>query len=181
MINKKFDGLQITLASAADVEAWSNGKVTLPDTINYRTGKPKPNGLFCEKIFGPTKNFECSCGKYKGARYKGIVCERCGVEVTTARVRRERMGHIDLAAPVAHIWYVKATPSRFGLLLEISAKEIEKLLYFVKYVVTDYDEEKKQQAIEQLDETFAEKVAELDTIRTNEYESLEATKDELEP
>jgi len=112
-----FDGLMVTLASPENIAKWSFGSVEVPDTINYRTGKPKQKGLFCESIFGPMKNYECSCGKYKGVRYKGIVCERCGVEVTSARVRRERMGHIELAAPVIHVWYVKATPSRVGLLL----------------------------------------------------------------
>jgi DNA-directed RNA polymerase subunit beta' len=109
MNQNKFDGLIVKLASMEDIEKWSHGVVDNPDTVNYRTGKPKKGGLFCESIFGPVKNFECSCGKYKGVRYKGIVCERCGVEVTTSRVRRSRMGHIELAVPVIHVWY-KASP-----------------------------------------------------------------------
>lgn len=141
-----FDGLMVTLASPENIAKWSFGSVEVPDTINYRTGKPKQKGLFCESIFGPMKNFECSCGKYKGVRYKGIVCERCGVEVTSARVRRERMGHIELAAPVIHVWYVKATPSRVGLLLGLSVNEIEKILYYVKYVLVNpvTDAQKKE-------------------------------------
>lgn len=135
------------MASPEDIRSWSHGSVENSDTINYRTGKPKAKGLFCEAIFGPMKNFECSCGKYKGVRYKGIVCERCGVEVTTSRVRRERMGHIELAAPVVHIRYIKATPSRVGLLLNLSVNEIEKILYYVKYVVTAINEKQKKHII----------------------------------
>src|SRR2546427_626537 len=123
-----FDAISIGLASSKQIRSWSSGEVTKPETINYRTLKPEKDGLFCERIFGPTKDWECYCGKYKRVRYKGIVCERCGVEVTRSKVRRERMGHIDLAAPVSHIWFFKGVPSRIGYLLDIAPKELEKVL-----------------------------------------------------
>ncbi len=132
-----FDSLKIGLASPEQIRAWSRGEVKKPETINYRTLKPEREGLFCEKIFGPQKDWECHCGKYKRVRYKGIVCDRCGVEVTRAKVRRERMGHIELAAPVSHIWYFKGIPSRMGLLLDMSPRSLEKVLYFASYVVLD--------------------------------------------
>ena len=132
-----FDRIKIGLASPEKIREWSKGEVKKPETINYRTLKPERDGLFCEKIFGPTKDWECHCGKYKRARYKGIVCDRCGVEVTKAKVRRERMGHIELAAPVSHIWYFKGIPSRLGLMLDISPRSLEKVLYFAAYIVTD--------------------------------------------
>ena len=132
-----FDAIKISLASADQIRSWSHGEVKKPETINYRTLKPEKDGLFCEKIFGPVKDWECACGKYKGIRFKGIICERCGVEVTTAKVRRERMGHIELAAPCSHIWYFKGIPSRMGLLLDISPRILEKVLYFANYIVTD--------------------------------------------
>ena len=132
-----FESLQIKLASTEKILEWSHGEVTKPETINYRTLKPEKEGLFCEQIFGPTKDWECHCGKYKRIRYKGIVCDRCGVEVTKAKVRRERMGHIKLAAPVSHIWYFKGIPSRMGLLLDITPRNLEKVLYFAAYIVTD--------------------------------------------
>lgn len=168
MQKKTFDGLLVKLASPEDVKEWSHGTVESPDTINYRTWKPKQKGLFCEAIFGPMKNYECSCGKYKWVRYKGIVCERCGVEVTTSRVRRERMGHIELAAPIVHIWYYKATPSRIGLLLNLSTNEIEKILYFVKYVVTEVNEDQKKNIIAHLDKDYANKMNELDKVYEQE-------------
>lgn len=132
-----FESLQISLASTEKIRSWSKGEVKKPETINYRTLKPEKEGLFCEKIFGPTKDWECHCGKYKRIRYKGIVCDRCGVEVTKAKVRRERMGHIELAAPVSHIWYFKGIPSRMGLVLDISPRNLEKVLYFAAYIVID--------------------------------------------
>ena len=132
-----FDKLKIGLASDEKIREWSKGEVKKPETINYRTLKPEKDGLFCEKIFGPTKDWECHCGKYKRVRYKGIVCDRCGVEVTKSKVRRERMGHIELAAPVAHIWYFKGIPSRIGLMLDISPRSLEKVIYFANYIVTD--------------------------------------------
>ena len=135
--SNNFEALQIGLASTDKILSWSYGEVTKPETINYRTLKPEKDGLFCEKIFGPTKDWECHCGKYKRIRYKGVVCDRCGVEVTKAKVRRERMGHIDLAAPVSHIWYFKGIPSRMGLVLDITPRNLERVLYFASYIVTD--------------------------------------------
>ena len=132
-----FDSIKIGLASPDMIRSWSWGEVTKPETINYRTQKPEKDGLFCEKIFGPTKDWECSCGKYKRSRHKGHKCEKCGVEVTTKKVRRERMGHIELACPVSHIWYFKAVPSRMGLLLDITPKQLENVLYFVQRIVVD--------------------------------------------
>ena len=132
-----FDKIKIGIASDERVREWSKGEVKKPETINYRTLKPEKDGLFCERIFGPTKDWECHCGKYKRVRYKGIVCDRCGVEVTKSKVRRERMGHIELAAPVAHIWYFKGIPSRIALLLDVSPRNLEKVIYFASYIVTD--------------------------------------------
>src|SRR6188508_1266837 len=138
-----FDAIRIGLASSKQIRDWSSGEVTKPETINYRTLKPERDGLFCERIFGPTKDWECYCGKYKRVRYKGIICERCGVEVTRQKVRRERMGHIDLAAPVSHIWFFKGVPSRIGYLLDIAPRELEKVLYFAASIVTGVDVEKR--------------------------------------
>ena len=132
-----FDRMQIGLASPEQIKEWSYGEVKKPETINYRTLKPERDGLFCERIFGPTRDWECHCGKYKRLRYKGVICDRCGVEVTRSKVRRERLGHIDLAAPVSHIWYFKGIPSRMGLLLDISPRNLEKVLYFISYIVLD--------------------------------------------
>ena len=133
----RFKSMQITLASPTKVRSWSYGEVKKPETINYRTLKPEREGLFDEVIFGPTKDWECACGKYKRIRYKGIVCDRCGVEVTRAKVRRERMGHIELKAPVSHIWYFKGIPSRMGLTLDMSPRALEEVIYFAAYVVID--------------------------------------------
>ena len=133
----EFDAIQIGIASPEQIRAWSYGEVKRPETINYRTLKPEKDGLFCERIFGPTKDWECNCGKYKKIRYKGKICDRCGVEITRSKVRRERMGHIELAAPVSHIWYFKGIPSRMGLLLDISPRILEKVLYFASYIVID--------------------------------------------
>jgi len=142
-----FDELRIGLATADDVRAWSHGEVKKPETINYRTLKPEKDGLFCEKIFGPTRDWECYCGKYKRVRFKGIICERCGVEVTRAKVRRERMGHIELAAPVTHIWYFKGVPSRLGYLLDLAPKDLEKVIYFAAYMITSVDEEGRHEML----------------------------------
>ena len=125
-----FDAIRIGLRAIQQIRDWSSGEVTKPETINYRTLKPQRDGLFCERIFGPTRDWECYCGEYKRVRYKGIICERCGVEATRQKVRRERMGHIDLAAPVSHIWFFKGVPSRIGYLLDIAPRELEKVLYF---------------------------------------------------
>ena len=132
-----FDSMRIGIASPDKIRQWSYGEVKKPETINYRTLKPERDGLFCERIFGPTRDWECHCGKYKRVRYKGTVCDRCGVEVTRAKVRRERMGHIELAAPVSHIWYFKGIPSRMGLLLDMSPRALERVLYFASYIVLD--------------------------------------------
>ncbi len=146
-----FDAIEIGLASSKQIRSWSSGEVTKPETINYRTLKPEKDGLFCERIFGPTKDWECYCGKYKRVRYKGIVCERCGVEVTRSKVRRERMGHIDLAAPVSHIWFFKGVPSRIGYLLDMAPKELEKVLYFAASMVTWVDDEARAKDVDGLE------------------------------
>ena len=132
-----FEYMKIGLASPDKIRSWSYGEVKKPETINYRTLKPEKDGLFCERIFGPTKDWECHCGKYKRVRYKGVVCDRCGVEVTRQKVRRERMGHIELAAPVTHIWYFKGIPSRMGLILDMTPRALEEIIYFASYVVVD--------------------------------------------
>jgi DNA-directed RNA polymerase subunit beta' len=147
-----FDAIRIGLASSKQIRDWSSGEITKPETINYRTLKPEKDGLFCERIFGPTKDWECYCGKYKRVRYKGIICERCGVEVTRQKVRRERMGHIDLAAPVSHIWFFKGVPSRIGYLLDIAPKELEKVLYFAASIVTAVDNDKRKADLADLED-----------------------------
>src|SRR6266436_625803 len=134
-----FDAIRVSLASPEQILSWSYGEVRKPETINYRTFKPERDGLFCERIFGPVKDWECHCGRYKKVKFKGIICERCGVEVTRSKVRRERMGHIELAAPVCHIWYLKGVPSPLALILDISPRPLEKVLYFASYIVTDVD------------------------------------------
>jgi hypothetical protein len=150
-----FDDLRIGLATADDIRQWSHGEVKKPETINYRTLKPEKDGLFCEKIFGPTRDWECYCGKYKRVRFKGIICERCGVEVTRAKVRRERMGHIELAAPVTHIWYFKGVPSRLGYLLDLAPKDLEKVIYFAAYMITYVDEEARDRDLPSLEAKFS--------------------------
>ena len=151
-----FDAIEIGLTSPKKIRSWSSGEVTKPETINYRTLKPEKDGLFCERIFGPTKDWECYCGKYKRVRYKGIVCERCGVEVTRSKVRRERMAHIDLAAPVSHIWFFKGVPSRIGYLIDMAPKELEKVLYFAASIVTWIDEEARAKDIGKLEKKVNE-------------------------
>ncbi len=170
-----FDAIKISLASADEIRSWSHGEVKKPETINYRSLKPEKDGLFCEKIFGPVKDWECSCGKYKGIRFKGIVCERCGVEVTSAKVRRERMGHIELAAPVSHIWYFKS-PATFPLarLLDMKSKDLEKVLYFASYVITEVDTEAREADADELKEELAADLEELDAERDDEIERLKA-------
>jgi DNA-directed RNA polymerase subunit beta' len=172
-----FDAIEIGLASSKQIRAWSSGEVTKPETINYRTLKPEKDGLFCERIFGPTKDWECYCGKYKRVRYKGIVCERCGVEVTRSKVRRERMGHIDLAAPVSHIWFFKGVPSRIGYLLDMAPKELEKILYFAASIVTWVDQEARWRDLPVLE---AEMQSELDRLREEERERVDELKKSLE-
>ncbi len=146
-----YDELRIGLATADQIREWSHGEVKKPETINYRTLKPERDGLFCEKIFGPTRDWECYCGKYKRVRFKGIICERCGVEVTRSNVRRERMGHIELAAPVTHIWYFKGVPSRLGYLLDIAPKDLEKVIYFAAYMITSVDEDARHRDLQSLE------------------------------
>ncbi|MCH1865245.1 DNA-directed RNA polymerase subunit beta' [Nocardioides sp. CFH 31398] len=151
-----FDQLKIGLATADDIRTWSHGEVKKPETINYRTLKPERDGLFCEKIFGPTRDWECYCGKYKRVRFKGIICERCGVEVTRSKVRRERMGHIELAAPVTHIWYFKGVPSRLGYLLDLAPKDLEKVIYFAAYMITSVDEDARHNDLSSLEGKVAQ-------------------------
>lgn len=156
-VGKNLDNLQaiaVGLAAKEDVRALSYGEVLISETINYRTQRPERGGLFCEQIFGPRKNYECACGKYKRIRYKGVICERCGVEVTTSQVRRQRTGHIELAAPVAHIWYLKSVPSRTGLLLDISVKKLEQVVYFASYIVTDVYEDKRDESLKELENAY---------------------------
>ncbi|MGC9048735.1 MAG: DNA-directed RNA polymerase subunit beta' [Patescibacteria group bacterium] len=152
-----FDALKLRLASPEEILSWSHGEVLFPETINYRTQKPERDGLFCEKIFGPVKDWECACGKYKKVRYRGIVCDRCGVEVTRSLVRRERMGHISLAAPVTHIWFLKGVPSRIGLLLDLSVQTLEKVVYFAEFIITNVKEELKEEILNKLEKEFKDK------------------------
>ncbi len=172
-----FDELRIGLATADDIRNWSFGEVKKPETINYRTLKPEKDGLFCEKIFGPTRDWECYCGKYKRVRFKGIICERCGVEVTRAKVRRERMGHIELAAPVTHIWYFKGVPSRLGYLLDLAPKDLEKIIYFAAYVITAVDDEMRHNELSTLE---AEMVVEKKAVEDQRDADLEARAQKLE-
>src|SRR6478735_1652834 len=172
-----FGLMQIGLATAEDIRGWSYGEVKKPETINYRTLKPEKDGLFCEKIFGPTRDWECYCGKYKRVRFKGIICERCGVEVTRAKVRRERMGHIELAAPVTHIWYFKGVPSRLGYLLDLAPKDLEKIIYFAAYVITAVDTEMRHNELSTLE---AEMVVEKKAIEDQRDSDLEARAQKLE-
>src|SRR5450631_4143893 len=158
---ENFDALRLSIASPEMILSWSHGEVTKPETINYRTLKPERDGLFCEKIFGPTKDWECHCGKYKRYRYKGIICDKCGVEVTRSKVRRERMGHIKLASPVSHVWYFKGIPSRMGLLLDMSPRNLEKVLYFANYIVTSIDEKARTELLAKLDPNTDERIVAL--------------------
>ena len=169
----EFDAIKIGLASAKQIRDWSQGEVTKPETINYRTLKPERDGLFCERIFGPTKDWECYCGKYKRVRYKGIICERCGVEVTRQKVRRERMGHIDLAAPVSHIWFFKGVPSRIGYLLDIAPRELEKVLYFAASIVTDVDNDERQKDLADLEDKVRAEYDAADGDREEQLAALE--------
>ena len=168
-----FDAIRIGLASSKQIRDWSSGEVTKPETINYRTLKPERDGLFCERIFGPTKDWECYCGKYKRVRYKGIICERCGVEVTRQKVRRERMGHIDLAAPVSHIWFFKGVPSRIGYLLDIAPRELEKVLYFAASIVTQVDVEARAKDTDDLKDKVNAEVERIYVDRDEQLAALE--------
>jgi DNA-directed RNA polymerase subunit beta' len=177
-----FDAVRISLASPEQIRSWSYGEVTKPETINYRTLKPERDGLFCERIFGPTKDFECYCGKYKRIRYKGVICDKCGVEVARAKVRRERMGHIELACPVTHIWFAKGIPSRIGLLLDLSPRSLEHVIYFSQYIITEVNEEAREEAIKQLEEDAAHTMEERQQAvdaQVAEMEQNKATMEEI--
>ena len=156
-----YAGIKISLASPELIRGWSYGEVSKPETVNYRTLRPEKDGLFCERIFGPTKDWECYCGKYKKIRYKGVICDRCGVEVARAKVRRERMGHIQLAAPVSHIWFTRGTPSRLGVLLDLSPRNLERVLYFAQYVIISIDEDSKAKLVTRIQEEGIEYKARL--------------------
>src|SRR6516162_7187021 len=172
-----FNAIRISLASPEQIRSWSYGEVTKPETINYRTLKPEKDGLFCERIFGPTKDWECYCGKYKRVRFKGIVCDKCGVEVARSKVRRERMGHIELASPVSHIWYFKGTPSRIGLLLDLSPRNLERILYFALYVVTAVDEEARQLALANIEEGVQSQIGEREQEVTAAIQAAQERRD----
>src|SRR6202050_4421492 len=182
-----FEQLRIGLATADDIRTWSHGEVKKPETINYRTLRPEKDGLFCERIFGPTKDWECYCGKYKRVRFRGIICERCGVEVTRSKVRRERMGHIELAAPVVHIWYLRGTRSWLAYLLmgteareELKAKQLEKVIYFAANLVTWVDEAKRHEDLPALAGELQEEIADLAKQRDLEIDRrFKALEDEL--
>jgi DNA-directed RNA polymerase subunit beta' len=179
-----FTGLQIKLASPEEILAWSHGEVLKPETINYRSWRPEKDGLFCEKIFGPSRDYECYCGKYKKIRFKGVICDRCGVEVTTSKVRRERMGHIALAAPVTHLWYLRNTPSPVGVILDVPQKDLEAVVYFTKYLITSVDDSKRKEALENLRENSRKRQEQIDIDTKKAIESkteqIEKEKAELE-
>ena len=166
-----FNAIRISLASPEQIKTWSYGEVTKPETINYRTLRPEKDGLFCERTFGPTKDWECYCGKYKKIRYKGVICDRCGVEVARSKVRRERMGHITLAAPVAHIWFSKGTPSRIGLLLDLSPRNLDRVLYFAQYLVTSVDDQLRTATIDQAQKQFDD---DLEALEKEAQEKIDA-------
>ena len=170
---KDFSALRISLASPDEIRSWSYGEVTKPETINYRRLRPEKDGLFCEAIFGPTRDWQCYCGKYKNVRYKGIICDKCGVEVTRSSVRRERMGHIELAAPVAHVWYTRRVPSYLGQLLNISRRHLDRVLYFAQYIITGIDEEARQKALHRLEEELALEQANLEKETQEQIDELE--------
>src|SRR5947209_1428984 len=174
---ENFDALKLSLASPETILSWSHGEVTKPETINYRTLKPERDGLFCERIFGPQRDWECHCGKYKRYRYKGIICDKCGVEVTRSKVRRERMGHIKLASPVSHVWYFKGIPSRMGLLLDMSPRNLEKVLYFANYIVTNIDEDARKEYLSKSSPQHNDRVIKLQEERDTTVKEL---KEELD-
>ena len=169
-----FSRIRISLASPEEMLSWSYGEVTKPETINYRTLRPERDGLFCERIFGPTRDFECYCGKYKRVRYRGVVCDKCGVEVTRKEVRRERMGHIKLAAPVAHIWYVKGVPSRLGLLLNISPRNLERILYFAQYIIYDVNEDLRSRTMQRLQKEASAEIQNVEQSAERKVEEVRA-------
>ncbi len=173
METRDFQAIRISLASPDQIHSWSYGEVTKPETINYRRLRPEKDGLFCEAIFGPTKDWQCYCGKYKNVRYKGVVCDKCGVEVTRSQVRRERMGHIDLVAPVAHIWYTRRVPSYLGVLLDVTRRNLERVLYFAQYVITSVDEDARQRALHRLHSEFEREQARLEEASQSEFASID--------
>jgi DNA-directed RNA polymerase subunit beta' len=175
----EFDAIKLRLASPEDIHDWSHGEVLKPETINYRTQKPEKDGLFCEKIFGPTKDWECYCGKYKRIRYKGIVCDKCGVEVTRAVVRRERMGHIDLAAPVSHIWFLRGIPSKIGLVLDLSIQNLEKVIYFASFIVTSVDDPARQETMEQIKTELKNKRKQIDNEFNQRTQEINKRRDKM--
>jgi DNA-directed RNA polymerase subunit beta' len=175
-----FDAVRVSLASPEQILSWSYGEVTKPETINYRTLKPERDGLFCERIFGPIKDFECACGKYKRVRFKGIICDKCGVEIARAKVRRERMGHIELACPVSHIWFARGIPSRVGLLLDLSARSLERVIYFSHYIVTSVNEEARSEAIKAIETSFDSDIAERKAQIEGKVAELEKNKATVE-
>ncbi len=170
----EFDAIRVSLASPEQILAWSHGEVTKPETINYRTLRPERDGLFCERIFGPQRDWECACGKFKRIRYKGIVCDKCGVEVAHSRVRRERMGHIKLASPVSHIWYVKGVPSRLGLLLNVSPRNLERVLYFAQYIITNVDEDARNRTISKAERELHQRSTRLESEVQTKLAAMEA-------
>lgn len=163
-----FNAISLKLASPDRILDWSYGEVTKPETINYRSGRSERNGLFDERIFGPEKDYECYCGKYKRIRYKDIICEKCGVEVTRSIVRRERMGHIELSTPVAHIWFLRGIPSRIGLVLDLSVNDLEKVIYFAGYIIIDVNNDEKAKVMKQLDDEYKKKIKTLTTDQDKE-------------
>src|SRR6267378_4514389 len=170
----EFNAIRISLASPDQIRSWSSGEVTKPETINYRTLRPEKDGLFDERIFGPTRDWECYCGKYKRIRYKGIICDKCGVEVTRAKVRRERMGHIQLASPVSHIWFFKGTPSRLGILLDMSPRNLERILYFALYLITHIDEHQRERVLQQIEEEAEGKIRRLEQTISDRTGAVES-------
>ncbi|HIE25432.1 MAG TPA: hypothetical protein EYP74_05455 [Anaerolineales bacterium] len=191
METKGLKALRISLASPETIRSWSYGEVLKPETINYRRLRPEKDGLFCEAIFGPQRDWQCYCGKYKNPRYKGITCEKCGVEITRSSVRRERMGHIELASPVAHIWYSRRIPSYLGLLLNVSRKDLDRVLYFAQYIVTYVDEDAREKELAKLDDEIAHfdrqqdeqinaKIAEIKERRDTALSALEASRAAME-
>jgi DNA-directed RNA polymerase subunit beta' len=178
-----FDAIRLRLASPEQIHAWSHGEIIKPETINYRTQKPEKDGLFCEKIFGPSKDWECYCGKYRKIRYKGIICDKCGVEVTRSIVRRERMGHIDLAVPVTHIWYLRGVPSKIGLLLNLSIQNLEKVVYFANFIITEVNEKVKEETMERLKKEFKQQLKEIDNTfsqKVNQIKNVTTDPTELD-
>jgi DNA-directed RNA polymerase subunit beta' len=176
---KDFSALRVSLASPEHIKSWSYGEVTKPETINYRRLRPEKDGLFCEAIFGPTRDWQCYCGKYKNVRYRGIICDKCGVEVTRASVRRERMGHIELAAPVAHVWYTRRVPSHLGLLLDISRRNLDRVLYFAQYVITNVDEDARQKALARIERELAQKENALGTDMQDQMSSIKTQRESV--